>query len=283
MDERAPKFPLETAAGSSRQHAQSFCGDMARRIATMLDLAPQAWDPGNSVPFGWHFALFGGETRRAGLRSDGFPGLGIAMPPELGNRLVALGRIVKMPGRIMVEQKLQRSSRIARIVTKRSEDGPVQIVTVEHLVRDAIQEVLLLEEQQTYLCTNRGFAPPVDDAAVEACDVVSAVIPDETMLFQFSALAFNSHKIHLDRHYAQSEGYPDIVVNGGLITLLMTEIARQRLSAPIRQLQLRNRSPAFCNRMIRFAVDDYPAGCSITALDDSNRVVATMEISTDEL
>jgi 3-methylfumaryl-CoA hydratase len=175
------------------------------------------------------------------------------------------------------------------IKQKEGAAGPMAIVTVVHEISDAgtaDDRPPAICEEQTYLLlgsqyTERAeFAPP---AALPA-NIVSTVTLDETLLFQFSALSFNSHKIHLDRDYARDiEGYPDLVVNGGLVTLLMTEIARLKLGRNIRSLTLRNKAPLFCNRPISICADETADGLRIAAFDHDGRLAAEMEVVTDEL
>jgi hydroxyacyl-ACP dehydratase HTD2-like protein with hotdog domain len=77
------------------------------------------------------------------------------------------------------------------------------------------------------------------------------IVPDETLLFQYSALGFNSHKIHLDRTFArETEAFPDLVVNGGLATLLLTEFLRLELKGAFTSLTAKHVAPLFCGRPI---------------------------------
>jgi 3-methylfumaryl-CoA hydratase len=252
------------------------------RIAAMLDLSDQEWGVGTAIPAGWHFALLGAATSRTDLRADGFPGLGVAMPKAGGKRLVALGRTFRQSSPLLVEQELQRTSRIAAIRSKQAPNGEINIVTVAHVISDFWSGETLIEEEQTFLLTNAPFVI----AAVESVElphpVVRTITPDETMLFQFSALSFNSHKIHVDRAYAQAEGYPDLVVNGGLTTLLMTEIVRETLGRRISRMTVRNIAPLFCNRPIQFAVAQQQHLQLIIAYDDNGRPAAEMEFETNE-
>jgi 3-methylfumaryl-CoA hydratase len=263
---------------------QMFTEDWMRRIAAMLGLAGLEWSIGDSVPFGWHFPFLGAEALRNNLRADGFPGLGIPLPNIISKRLVATGRVVENLGRMCLGQEFERTSRIAAITPKSTAQGLATFVTVEHAFRDLRSATPILEEKQTFLLLDTLFAasPPVPSRA--ANNIVKTVTPDETMLFQFSALSFNSHKIHLDRDYARTiEGYPDLVVNGGLTTLFMTEIARAAFGNNITRLSVRNSAPLFCNRPIHFAQSDQDGRHAILAIDDEGRLAATMEFETDDL
>jgi 3-methylfumaryl-CoA hydratase len=271
------EYPLVTR----RQH---FIEDWMRRIAAMLDLPSLDWSIGDTVPFGWHFPLLGSETFRTTLRADGFPGLGIAFPEINGKRLVATGRVVENMGRLCLAQEIERTSRIAAITPKSTAQGPMTFVTVEHAFRDLPGQTPILEEKQTFLLLDTLFTAPPPASTRSPHTIIKTITPDDTMLFQFSSLSFNSHKIHLDRDYARTvEGYPDLVVNGGLTTLLMTEIVRDAFGENIKRLSVKNSAPLFCNRPIHFARSDQDGRHAILAIDDEGLTAATMEFATDDL
>jgi 3-methylfumaryl-CoA hydratase len=258
--------------------------DFPRRIAAMLGLSDLAWAGGTPLPFGWHFPMLGAETSRGDLRADGFPGLGVPMPDLPGKRLVAAGRSAEQASALHIGQELERVSAIASVIPKTTSQGAMTIVTVEHIIRDGRNAALILTEKQTFILLDTPFvasgpARPKTDHAI-----AKTITPDDTMLFQFSALSFNSHKIHLDRDYARSvEGYPDLVVNGGLTTLLMTEFARTNLGIAPQRLTVRNSAPLFCNQPIHLARMERDGRRVILALDDTGRIAAEMEFETDDL
>ncbi|MGJ7493342.1 hypothetical protein [Variovorax sp. ZT4R33] len=106
-------------------------------------------------------------------------------------------------------------------------------------------------------------------------------MPDETLLFQYSALGFNSHKIHINRQYAQDvEGLPDLVVNGGLITLLMTEFVAHDLAAIPLRLQTRHFAPLYCDRPLTLVAEQVGPVWRVGALDDQGVLCARMEVET---
>jgi 3-methylfumaryl-CoA hydratase len=263
---------------------QQFTEDWMRRIAALLDLPGLDWSVGDPVPFGWHFPLLGSETSRTTLRADGFPGLGLTFPDIDSKRLVATGRTVENMSRLYLGQDIERTSRIAAITPKSTAQGPMTFVTVEHAFRDHQNATLILEEKQTFLLLDTLFAAPPPASTRSPNTIIKTITPDDTMLFQFSSLSFNSHKIHLDRDYARTvEGYPDLVVNGGLTTLFMTEIARAAFGENIKRLSVKNSAPLFCNRPIHFTQSDPDGRHAILAIDDEGRTAAEMEFETDDL
>jgi 3-methylfumaryl-CoA hydratase len=265
---------------------QFLTDDTLRRVAAMLGLSDRQIAFDGAAPFGWHFPLIGAETYRDSLRADGFPGLGIAFPPLPGKRLVAAGRTVEAHGAIRVGQAIERNSQIKSITPKSTAQGEMTFVVVRHDLRDQNTKEQLIAEEQTYILLDSPYTPAPAEAPQSAFPgpVIKAVTPDETLLFQFSALSFNSHKIHLDRDYARDvEGYPDLVVNGGLTTLFMTEIARAAHGTSIARLKVRNSAPLFCNRAISFTRHDRDGQHVINAFDDSGRRAAEMEYELDDV
>jgi len=248
----------------------------------MLDLDPADLSPGTPLPRGWQFVMLGADTRRSALRRDGFPGLGVPMP-DLGlPRLMLGGRSVSFAGDIPIGAPVTRSSAVRSVVHKTNESGPMAIVTLVHELRIAEQAAPALVETQTYLLLSAG--KPRADEPLKPADPVTAahvrtVTPDDTLLFQYSALGFNSHRIHIDRDYARNEeGFPDLVVNGGLTTLLLSEFLRRDLNLVPAAFKVRHMAPLFCNRPVTLAADRIGARWRLRAFDDHNRLAAEMEV-----
>ena len=254
-----------------------------RRVAAMLDLDPVQFSAGTPLPRGWQFVLLGADTRRSALRRDGFPGLGVPMP-DLGlPRLMLGGRSVSFVGDIPIGATVMRSSAVRSVVHKVNESGPMAIVTLLHELRIAEHAAPALVETQTYLLLSPAKARTEDPLAPEGDPItaehVRTVIPDDTLLFQYSALGFNSHRIHIDRDYARDEeGFPDLVVNGGLITLLLSEFLRRDLNVVPSAFKVRHMAPLFCNRPVTLAADQVGERWRLKAFDDRNRLAAEMEV-----
>lgn len=285
---------IATAPAVQRQEVCALA--TVRRIAAMLDLAPDTWHaPQAQLPRGWHFVLLAADARRSELRSDGFPGLGVPMP-DLGlPRLMLGGRSVHFHHDIPIGAAVQRTSAVRSIVHKTPAAGPMAVVTVAHdLVVDGQAEPALVETQTYLLLPARaagvgaGEAAPVAASAQASADAVAPVqaqhlktlVPDQTLLFQYSALGFNSHRIHLDRDHARNvEGFPDLVVNGGLATLLLTEFLRLELGVTPVAITVRHVAPLYCNRSVTLAADQVGAGWRLKAFDDRNRLAVDMEVT----
>jgi 3-methylfumaryl-CoA hydratase len=254
-----------------------------RRIAAMLDLPPYDFRECPTLPRGWHFPLFGSHTRRSELREDGFPGLGVPMP-DLGlPRLLIAARTVTYEGDLPISAPLWRRADIRAVDNRTGANGNYAIVTTGLELGVAGHDKPSVTEETRYFL--RGPAKPGatksggDPMPLDRFAASKRVVPDDTLLFQFSALGFNSHKIHIDRdHATKVEGYPDLVVNGGLSTLLLTEFARVDLGLIPSSLKLKFTAPLFANRPMTIGAERHEGAWMLTILNDEQRPAVEAEL-----
>ena len=274
---------LAEGAAQAVLREESCTPATVRRIAAMLDLESGDVLSAQSLPRGWHFVLLAADTRRSALRGDGFPGLGVPMP-DLGlPRLMLGGRTVSFRQDIPIGATVMRSSAVRSIARKSTRSGPLAVVTLAHDLHIAGQPEPAVLETQTYMLLSprpAGIeAPEGAPAAPVQAAHLKTVVPDETLLFQYSALGFNSHRIHLDRDHARGvEGFPDLVVNGGLSTLLLTEFLRRDLGVTPAALTVRYVAPLYCNRAVTLAADQVGNRWLLKAYDDRHRLAVDMEV-----
>lgn len=206
---------------------------------------------GEPLPLLWHWLAFLPSAAQRDLGPDGHPRPGSFLPPvELARRMYAGGR-VDAHGRVRVGDRLRRQSRVTDVVTKDGRSGPLAFVEVTHEITTDDGDGLVEVQDLVYRGPSR--TPEADDAASGRPDeaVGSAwcqrLRPDPTMLFRFSALTYNAHRIHYDRPYAeQVEGYPGLVVHGPLQAIALAELCRRnRPEAPLRSFWFRSERPAF--------------------------------------
>lgn len=163
------------------------------------------------------------------------------------------GGDLTFPGSLAVGEKLLRTSRVSSVETKTGKTGPLVFVTVEHSIvgsdgGDGVEEIQTL----VYRHSNGGGRVP--RASSEGPDADSDTwswrwdLPiDPTLLFRFSALTYNAHRIHYDRLYAaEVEGYPALVVHGPLQAVALVELPRRNLpDRALTSFRFRGVSPAF--------------------------------------
>jgi 3-methylfumaryl-CoA hydratase len=256
---------------------------MVRRVAAMLDFDTASFAEGNVLPRGWHFFMLAGETRKSLLRQDGFPGLGVAIP-DLGlPRLLLGGRTVSYHGNIEIGSVVERTSFVKTITEKTGSSGPMAIVTIQHELCSIGEASAVIVETQTYILLSEKNAQskpslPTSEIRKLKSEIQKQIVPDETLLFQYSALGFNSHKIHLDRDYARNvEGLPDLVVNGGLATLLLTEFIRADLGFEITAIKVKHIAPLFCGNTMVFAAEPGETNWQLKIFDNNNAVAVEMD------
>jgi 3-methylfumaryl-CoA hydratase len=254
---------------------------MVRRIAAMLDLETHSYSNGDVLPRGWHFFLLAGETQKSALRQDGFPGLGVPMP-DLGlPRLLLGGRSVVYNDDILIGSEVERTSFVKNITEKTTQSGRMAIVNIQHELRPFLatnpaivetQTYILLEEKKSQTTSEKPLLAPIKT------EYQKTFIPDETLLFQYSALVFNSHKIHLDKEYARNvEGFPDLVVNGGLATLLLTEFVRAEIGFELTEVKVKHTAPLFCGHTLTLAAERGKTLWQLKIFDNNNTLAVEME------
>ncbi|TCQ97311.1 MaoC family dehydratase N-terminal domain-containing protein [Neorhizobium sp. JUb45] len=253
-----------------------------RRVAAMLDLSQDLYREGDALPRGWQFVLLGADTPRGLLRRDGFPGLGVPLP-DLGlPRLLLGGRTVEYLGDIMIGETLERESWVDKVSRKETTNGPMAVVTIAHNLTSG-KSGRVLSETQTYLMMGaQAGARKISKGAPLPADAdLTEVAPDDMLLFQYSALGFNSHRIHWDRGFArETEGFPDLVVNGGLATLLLTEHLRMKHNTSFSKYSAKHMSPLFASRPMYLLATAKDTGWTLRALDDEGRLALEIEAET---
>lgn len=260
---------------------QSLTTETVSRIAAMLGQDYVPCGDGEQIPLGWHFPLLAAGRGDCRARHDRFPGLGLPLPDVDLPRIVAAGRQVEFRSPLHIGEPLERQSRLVTLDEKAASAGRLAILATSHSIASVGSANPALEEQQTYifLASPHNDRPAQPWTGGDQTRKLGEFTPDDTFLFHFSALSFNTHRIHLDRDYARTvEGYPDLVVNGGITTLLMTEYARQNLGFASGKIKVTNRIPLFVNRCITFMVEPTTKGSRISALNSEGLLAAEMEV-----
>lgn len=215
----------------------------ANRLAVTLDREP-TFAAGDPLPPAWHWLYFHELVPASDLGADGHPRLGILMPPStLTRRMWAVGRI-DFDDRLELGQTVTRTSTIRSVAPKDGRSGALLFVTIDHVLRVG-DRAMIREEQTVVYCepsaSNGGVSPPAPHDA-DFSDVWQL---DSAALFRYSALTFNSHRIHYDADYARgTENYPGLVVHGPLLVTLLLDAARRR-GLDLAHIRYRAVSPVF--------------------------------------
>jgi 3-methylfumaryl-CoA hydratase len=212
------------------------------------------------------------------------------MPEHNFPRLLLGSRTVRFAGDIPIGAAVERTSNLQSLTHKETATGAMCVATILHELRlagAALNTNPVLQETQTYLLlparVGSYTATAAGDPKAMTADFSRVVVPDETLLFQYSALGFNSHKIHLDKEHArQVEGFPDLVVNGGLATLLLTEFLRLAVGVSPREIKVRYLVPLFCGRAITLTAAQAGEVWHLKAFDDTANLAVDMEVTPNE-
>jgi len=238
-----------------------------RALSATLDREDPAPSAGTPLPPLCHWLYFLPMHLAREIGEDGHARRGGFLPPvPLPRRMWAGGRLAWEPGNpLRVGDSARRVSRIASVQHKGGRAGALVFVTVVHELHNA-QGLALTEDHDIVY---RGAPQPGEPAPAPTAAETSAawqreLTPDEVLLFRYSALTFNGHRIHYDRRYVtEVEGYPGLVVHGPLIaTLLLDLLRREAPQARVRRFEFKAVRPVFDGRPLRLC--GQPDGRSIS-------------------
>jgi 3-methylfumaryl-CoA hydratase len=220
----------------------------ALAAAATLDDTTTRFAKGSPLPPLWHWFYFLPRAAQAQLDVDGHPQRGGFMPPIPYPRRMFAGARMRFHRPLLIGQPARREAVIRNVRQKSGRSGSLAFVSV--LCRFYQDDVLCIEEEQDIVYREPGPVlarppviewPPVEDGAWS-----HIVTPDPKLLFRFSALTFNAHRIHYDRPYAvEEEGYPGLVVHGPLTAVLLIELLRKNSRRPVASFSFRGLAPLF--------------------------------------
>ncbi len=225
------------------------------RLAATLDRADPMPKMGDPLPVGWHQILFPRVVRQSQIGADGHPERGDFLPPVPLPRRMFAGKRTTFHADLRVGDEVRRDSVIQAVNLKQGRTGQMVFVTIKTDITGPRGLAITEEQDVVYREAAPGGTPPQPPQPAPGRAVWSRVVtPDPVMLFRYSALTFNGHRIHYDLPYVtQVEGYPGLVMNGGLTTLLAFELARTHASTPIHYIASRNVRALFANQPITIA------------------------------
>jgi 3-methylfumaryl-CoA hydratase len=215
-------------------------------VAAFADLLDAS--VGDVLPPLWQGVLPVEHPRQSTLGVDGHPADGAFLPPIPDRRRMFAGGRLRLSGPIPVGAQLQSRAHVAEVTVKRGRSGEMAFVRQRHelLVGGslaAIEEQDIVYRSEPAGAGRKAVRRPGPAEPVEATWRIGLDV-EETLLFRFSALTYNAHRIHYDLPYASRvEAYPGLVVHGPLLALLALELPRRH--APERRVT------AFDYRLVR--------------------------------
>jgi 3-methylfumaryl-CoA hydratase len=234
--------------GRTEQRTDLVCAAPLNAWSATLDREDPEAGAGSEMPPLAHWMLFAPAARQSLLGPDGHPARGGFMPPIPLPRRMWAGSRLQFREALRVGDVVTRTSRIASVDAKSGRSGALAFVTVQHEVACPRGVAISEEHDIVYRAAPQPDAPatPPQTAPVDAA-FSRDIVPDPVLLFRYSALTFNGHRIHYDRRYVtEVEGYPGLIVHGPLIaTLLIDLLRRQQPDAVLRRFQFTAVRPLF--------------------------------------
>ena len=219
----------------------------AQALAGLLDRSTAASD-GDALPLPWHWLYFLDTPARAATGSDGHPLRGGFLPPvPLPRRMWAAGAL-QCDAPLRLGALAQKRSTVRSVDLKEGRSGPLVFVTVDHVLEQGGHPCIREEKNIVYREAPIAPAPLLPgEKATKTVQWSAMLQPDPALLFRFSALTYNGHRIHYDREYAvREEFYPALVVHGPLLAAALLDLLdRGRPGVPVRSFTFRALRPAF--------------------------------------
>jgi len=218
-------------------------------MSATLDRDDQPPRNGDPLPALWHWLYFLPLYRHSEAGPDGHARRGGFLPPVSLPRRMWAGSRVQFRRPLRVGEPIRRVSTIADVSHKSGRSGDLVFVVVRHEVSGSGEVAISEEHDIVYREAPRSGAPAAAPATPAPADASwqRVVHPDPLLLFRYSALTFNGHRIHYDRTYVtEVEGYPGLVVHGPLLATLMLDLLRrERPEASIATFRFRALRPVF--------------------------------------
>ena len=266
--------PADWVGRSETQHDHVVRGPFDR-LAAMLDRAPET----SALPPMGHLLCFLSGAPQAEIGDDGHPKRGGIVPPiDLPMRMAAGSRVVfRAP--VPFGSDIRRISTIANLTEKSGRTGRLAFLTLRHDIY-AGETLCITDEADIVFREKSGNSGPLPPGETREAQVSRGVTPTAALLFRFSALTYNAHRIHYDRDYAmKEEGYPGLVVHGPLLaTLLVDHFRRHRSRDRITTFEFRAQRPIFDLAPFTLNLVDTDTGADVWAANSDGYVAMSGRI-----
>jgi len=219
-------------------------------LSATLDRPAERPAVGTELPALWHWLYFLPLHRQSEIGADGHAARGGFLPPVPLPRRMWAGSQFQFHHRLRIGDALTRTSTIHDVTEKSGRTGPLVFVKVRHEICRAGDADIALTEFHDIVyreAARAGDVPPPPQAAPARSEWEKRWVPDDVLLFRYSALTFNGHRIHYDRRYVtEVEGYPGLIVHGPLIATLLLDLLRHhRPDATVARYEFRAVRPTF--------------------------------------
>lgn len=219
--------PMSEPPAEQDRRTETITREPAEALAGLLDIAL----PDGGLPPLWHLVYLLERRPQSELGPDGHPTTGIPAPPGPGRKRMFAGGRVETHGLLRYDEPATRTTYVSTTREKVGRTGPLTFVTVRSEYTQADRLTIVDESDIVYRAPGSSV-----DARVGSLDHQPPaaerepslrLIADVALLFRFSALTYNAHRIHYDQRWTAQEGYGDLVVHGPLQALMMAELLRR--------------------------------------------------------
>lgn len=254
-----------------------------RMFSALLDEPCPVENDGDPLPPLWHWFLFPRVHARSDLAEDGHPAAGDFIPPLPERRRLFGGGRLSVHRPIRCGETVERLSSLASIRTRVGGSGPLLLVTLRH--EFIVDDQLCIEEEQDVIYRQASHGTTISATAPASAGQPPQglwrldVRPDPVLLFRFSALTHNAHRIHYDRVYSMDvEGHPGLVVHGPLLALLLLELPRRWGGAEVATIRWRAHRPIYGHETVEILGEPSDTGAELGAGagGDRGRVCASV-------
>lgn len=276
---------LRTWIGRERTVEDTITSRLARSLDAVLDIDRPA-QSGDPAPVGIHWCLAPDIVPMRGIGPDGHPMRGGFLPPVPFPRRMWAGGELKFSGTFLIGDTVSRRSVIEEVVLKSGRSGDIIFVTLRHDYETPRGIALTERHDVVYRRLDTAAAAssapvPVRSAVENPAEVSRTIEADPVLLFRYSALTFNGHRIHYDQPYVTlEEHYPGLVFHGPLqATLLLSLVSEQLGGLPPAEFTFRSVHPLFAGGRALLNLRKDPEHHALWITDDTGTVTMTAKAS----
>ncbi len=242
MPENPTGPDLTKWVGKTETHEDTIDAKQANLMAATLGYGGH-FSTGDPLPPLWHWAYFLTALPADQLGRDGHPKRGGFLPPVPLPRRMSAGGSFTFFSPLRIGETIRKTSTIRNVVEKEGRSGPLCFVTAKHVF--SADDIRFRETHDIVYREDPKGPQPTPPRPTGTAEAIQEITPSSTLLFRYSALTFNGHRIHYDQDYAKEvEGYPGLVTHGPLIaTLLASHACAQQSGKALTAFAFRARSP----------------------------------------
>lgn len=270
---------LRSWIGNTQEKSDTITPRLAESFNAIFE-ASSGLALGDPAPLGIHWCLAPDIAPMNELGPDGHPARGGFLPPVPLPRRMWAGGHVEFSGDFRVGDKITKRSRVDNVTQKIGRSGPLVFVTVRHdyltqrgVVLSERQDIVYRDQETKSAVRPEGETRARPITEPEVADHSLNIDASATLLFRYSALTFNGHRIHYDLPYAtQVEHYPGLVFHGPLQASYLMRLAAETSTGPLRTFSYRSVAPLYAGGTISIHATSQPDGVGLWVADEQHSV-----------